>query len=81
MLFEFVDKADAASFLAHVQENPPSFFVDLGQGGCQLFAAVAAAGTEGIAGQAFRMNTAEEIFAVADFSFDERHEFPVRSLI
>ena len=68
---QLVDEADAPAFLAHVEENAPAFGVDLGHGSGQLFAAVAAARAEYVAGQAFGVDAAEQVFAVADVAFDE----------
>ena len=69
--FQLIDQSDAPAFLAHVEENAPAFGVDLGHGSGQLFAAVAAARAEYVAGQAFGVDAAEQVFAVADVAFDE----------
>ena len=68
---EFVDQADPAALLAHVEEDAAALFFDLCQGGGQLLAAVAAQGAEGVAGQAFGVDAAEDVAAVADLTLDE----------
>ena len=50
--FHLFHEADAASFLVQVDDGSLSFFFDLLHGFVQLFAAVAAHGTEDVAGSA-----------------------------
>ena len=57
--FDFVEKADAAAFLAHIQQYAASFLCNGGHGCGQLEAAVAAQATQNVPGEAFGMNAAE----------------------
>ena len=68
---ELVDEAYAAAFLAHVEQDAPAFVVDALHSGCQLLAAVAAARAEDVTSEAFAVNAAEEVLAVADIALDE----------
>ena len=52
-------QADAASFLAHVNQHAAAFFGDLPQRGVQLIAAIAAARTEDVAGETFAVHAHE----------------------
>jgi len=58
---DLVDQADAAPFLAHINNDALPRIADHSHRGVQLIAAVAAVGTENISGGAFRMHTNQNI--------------------
>ena len=70
---QLVDEADAPALLAHVQQDAPALLFDLGQGGGELLAAVAAQGAEGVPGEALRVDPAQHILPVADVPLHQGH--------
>ncbi len=68
---DFRTEADAASFLAHIEEDAISFFLDALHGLVELRAAIAAAGSEDVAGEAFAMDTNEGGLGSRDLSLHE----------
>ena len=73
--FEFVDESDAASLLSHVYESADAFFGDLGHGGVELFAAVAALAAEDVAGEAFGVDSDEHGCIGVDFAHGQCEVF------
>jgi hypothetical protein len=57
--FQFVDKAYAPAFLAHVKQHSPARFFDTAHGLRKLVSAIAAQGAESISREAFGMDTAK----------------------
>ena len=68
---DLVDQSNAAAFLSEVKQYTAAFLFNHAQSGLKLFAAVAFIRSESITGQAFRMNTAENRFAIADLTLDQ----------
>ena len=64
---DFVGEADAAPFLAEIDEDAFTFsLLDDLHGGIELGAAVAATGAEDVAGEAFAVDADEDGFGVLD---------------
>jgi hypothetical protein len=68
---DFWSEADATAFLAHVEQDTGSFFFDALHGLVKLGSAVAAAGGEDIAGEAFAVNPHQCWLSGADLAFNE----------
>ena len=73
---KFVDQTDAAALLAEVNHHTFPLTFDLAQCCLQLRTAVAAQGSEGITGEAFRMHPHQHWFTQGGrVAFDEGHMF------
>ena len=68
---QLVDQPDAPPLLPHVEQNAPSFPLDLCHGGGKLLPAVTAQRTKGISCQTLRMHAAQDLLAIANLSFDQ----------
>ncbi len=68
---DLVEQADATPFLTHIQQNAAARLGDILEGGLQLEAAITAQTEQGIAGQAFRVDPAQNGFAVCDVAHDQ----------
>ena len=79
--FQLVDQTDAPALLSHIQQNPPALSLNLFHGRIQLLSAVAAGGTKHIPGKALGMDTAKNIFPVADLAFYQRHMVLSRNIV
>ena len=69
---DFGSEADAAAFLAHVEQDPSTFFFNALHGLVELGSAVAAAGGEDIAGEAFAVNPHQCWLCGGDLAFHKR---------
>src|SRR6267142_1177855 len=69
--FDFGCEADAAAFLAHINDYALSSFRDLAHGLMQLRATIATARAENVASQAFAMHSHEHIFFSSDLAINQ----------
>lgn len=69
--FEFVEQADAAAFLLHVDDDAFALFFDDLEGGGELVAAVAAEGAEEVAGEAGGVDADEDGFVFFPGAFED----------
>ena len=70
---QLVHQTDAASFLAHVQNNSTTLGFDGAHRAFELIAAIAAQRSKCIAGQTLGMHAGQKVLPVADRTLDERH--------
>lgn len=70
---EFIDDADAATFLSDVEDDAGFFGFDHLEGGAELVATVATEGAEDVAGEAGTVDADEGGFG-GDFAFDDGDE-------
>ena len=68
---DLVRKPDSAPFLTQVDEHAAALSGDHVHGGVELFPAVAAAGTENVAGETFAVNAGENIVLARDVAAGE----------
>ena len=68
---ELFDEADAPAFLAQVEEDPPARLGDHAHGQGELFAAVAAARAQDVAGEALGMEPDQDLVLAGHFSHDQ----------
>ena len=78
---QLVHQADAAAFLAHIQQHAAAFRLDLLHRTMQLVAAIAAAASEDVAGQAFAVHAHQHVLAVADFALHQSHMLFTRDVV
>src|SRR4030095_11875504 len=67
----FCREPDAASLLAHVNQDTAAFLLNLPKRGVQLIAAVAPACTEHVAGEALAVNTHQRRLVLIDLALDQ----------
>lgn len=79
--FEFIDEADAASFLLDIEDSAASFLFDALHSGVELVAAIAAEGAEYIAGRARGVDADEDGLVGVPVAFFEYHVSLVGGLV
>ena len=69
---DFGRQTDPASFLAHVNQNPAAFLLNLPERCVQLIATVASARSEDIAGKTLTVHAHQRRLVLVDVAFHER---------
>lgn len=79
--FDFVDEADAAAFLAEVDEDASFHGLDAAQAFLELVATIAAEGAHDVACEAFGVETCGDVFGADDIAVDHRDVFFAVSVV
>lgn len=68
---DFIGDADAASFLAHVEDECVGELSEMFLSGFELLSAIAAQGVEDVAGEAFGVKARRDVFSLVEIASDE----------